>query len=384
MAKSTNLFNRDLNNKIAQPRSIGGLPFFNRDINDAQDNSTVLFGITSILRGVNCILEGCLVDEVKTDKSYIKVSKGTILLEGIVYQVDEYEGIWPFAYIPGTEEIDTRTFESNDSVDVAVKHGYTTTTSFTYPSGSGFNSVFPNNLTAGIYMNPFTMQRAEYLIGNNSKKLNEITSIYGEDVIRKTETNKTIEGGTFSAKHSSGKGQWADFGWTNLKDSISSGSNPRMAIADGSKNPGSGNGKEHSASLVLRNVPRHVHRSGTLGMSSFGGEHFHAVKGKTINFENGGHASEALGEAGVQNHDGSFKTGNPAGSDDGSHGHDIFGTTENGSNLGSGGSQLPSTPDSFSVEGAAFYVKMLKWDGYRTVIDNAPFFITGQYKVTNM
>jgi microcystin-dependent protein len=82
-----------------------------------------------------------------------------------------------------------------------------------------------------------------------------------------------------------------------------------------------------NVSLNTNEIPSHRHSKGNLkSISSNDSKHTHRVAGWTINYDGGGNVVEALTYAGGENHPGKL-TGNPHGTKEGAHSHDISGYT---------------------------------------------------------
>lgn len=203
MANETNLFNKGTNG-FTSDISLGGLPIFTEDIQNIQTNYTELYGLVSLLKGSSCILRGCLIDDLNVAAGTCSITEGVVLLEDTIYYIPAQSTSYPFAITKGAETNDTRIFKDGSIRDVAIAHSYAITTSFTYPAGDDFFTEYPDNisLNSAIYFNPFTHQKAEYILNNRTKGLLEIRQMVNNiSNITKTETGKSIVGGVLSAVH---------------------------------------------------------------------------------------------------------------------------------------------------------------------------------------
>ncbi len=346
----TKLWNRDLTNGFASDIPLGGLPVFTEDLQDAQNISTELYGSLALLKGWSCVLRGCYIDDLNISTQRCSITEGIILLNDICYYVPALTNVsYPFAFIKGATTIDSRLFKDAGVKDVAISYDYGIQTSFTYPTGLNLNSTIPSNLSnEAIYFDPFTAQRFEYLIQNNSKGQGEIISINNNlNVISKSETGKAIIGGTLGALVN-GSGRWKYLGYTNfvnnefcLRNSVTTTVGTLNGVND--------------ITLSKGNIPIHVHDKGTLANSS-NGSHVHGVTiGKSIGSDgtSGSFQSSAI--------DGTFPA-NISIDAAGNHTHTISGQVGDATADG-----LKASPDSFSVKSNSLYVNMLQWNGYQSI-----------------
>lgn len=249
------LYNRDANG-FTSDLPLGGLPVYSDDLKQLENNS-MLFGLYSMLKGWSCILSGCLVDTLNTSTNKLNMTAGLILINDIIYSVPALTNqSYPFSFIKGAETIDTRDFQNGNINDVATSYDYAIKTSFTFVSGK----TYPSNLTTQeIYFDPFSAQRAEYILSNINKSQHELliseAPIY---TIIKTETGKNIVGGSLSANANS-QWRWKYYGYAM---------NNEQRYLRSAGNAGTlTNGGADTITILRGNVPKHSHGVGSLANS---------------------------------------------------------------------------------------------------------------------
>lgn len=214
------LFNRDPSTNLPNNISIGGLPLFNDDIIQLETNA-IQFGIPSMFKGYSLILSGCLIDDLNITTKKCSITEGIILIDDVIYNIPRLENqTYPFSIIAGAQTIDTRTFQNGEPKDVSIEYFYAIKTSFVFD----VNANYPNNLTTKeIYFDPFSLQRKEYLLSNQSKGIGELiftkNSIFN---ITKTQTGKNIVGGAISCLNAFGNTlKWKYAGYTIFNNGTS-------------------------------------------------------------------------------------------------------------------------------------------------------------------
>lgn len=257
------LYNRDNNvffpatNTIdgffTAPLPLGGVPVYTDDLVQLEDNS-LYYGLYALLNSWNCVLSGCLIDTLNTNTNQLTMTEGIIIINSIVYYVPAITTpmTYPFSYIPGAVDADERLMQTNVLQQVANTYNFAIKTNFTYTAGN----IYPDNITDGeIYFDPFTAQRAEYIIANINKGYNELllteANIYS---INKTETGKSIVGNVLSAV-TTNQGQtwfqWRYYGYSML--------NQQKVLRSAGLNSTLIDGGNDSSTLTYNNLPAHWH-----------------------------------------------------------------------------------------------------------------------------
>jgi hypothetical protein len=197
---------------------VGGVPLYNNDVK-ALENTSKMYGSWARLRNFNCIIDGCLVDELNTTTKTVKITEGHFIINGIVYFTEEFTTTYPFELIQGTEVADTRVFKNGDVNDVAIEFSHTIkTTGFsTYNepnSASVLTNIKPTNIT-GIFFDPFTNQRLEYIERNIMARIGytELLTVSPTAPITKTQTDKSVVGTALIDCDYQDRGRWWNYGW---------------------------------------------------------------------------------------------------------------------------------------------------------------------------
>jgi hypothetical protein len=250
-------------NGLPTDYSIGGLPLFSDDLVQMETNAQ-LFGLYSMLRGWSCILSGCEISEIDTDTKTLTILPGLILLNDVVYETPLMEGqSYPFSFRKGTQTLDTRIFKDGNAKDVAITYEHAVRTAFTYSDGikdggtvtsqpdSNISvNIYPLDITdEEIFFDPFTCQKAEYILNNKSRVFGEtkmintnlsVDGILFKDDVTKTETGNNVTGAIVLNKKSKTAGfpnimRWKYYGYesqgatsianTRLGDDFNSGGN---------------------------------------------------------------------------------------------------------------------------------------------------------------
>lgn len=336
------LFNFDPVNGLPEPISIGGLPYFAEDIEALQANSTT-FNLNAMLAGWSVIISGCEVDEVNVGTKQIKVLPGIVQLAtdqgDIKYYFEGYEGTYPFSIIPGTIEPDDRRFFDNVMRNVGEDYNYATRTSFNVLNAEGY----PTDLSYNeIYFDPFTDQRAEYVIQNMGKGKGEMIQSWITDndlTTEYTETHRSIVGGSISSLTTSGnfyKGNYfsfLDWGRFNTIERVLV--NGRAGELDRLT------GGNEEVILQNRQIPRHDHELGDDGGTSTAlgtaGIHAHSSgtyqtdthDGHTHSIPAGGGSSGPRAEISVDTSGGGYNKTSGLG---GAHSHDVQGSSGDAGN----------------------------------------------------
>lgn len=331
MAK-TKLFNFDPKNGFTSKFSIGGLPVFADDIQNLETASK-LFGLFAMLKGMDCVLSGCLVDELNITTNKVTLTEGYILIDDIVYY---FEGVkdqtYPFAIKAGTQEVDTRVFKNDIDRDVAISYNYTIVTT---------NVEIPNS----IFFDPFTYQKAEYIISNRAKISNEFKIFNGENLhVEKTETGKNIVG--YDNYYNEPKLQYRhiiinQFGFTEevgrwqlhgyVFDNFFSDYNIPY-ISNGYRSNERPNDLTNSITLKNTDLPQHTHdfnnNLGSVVFDQNSGSHSHQVKTNRFQLATGSNTALAYTlDTGV--YFGFPSIDNGIYKQDGAHQHNLSGTTGN-------------------------------------------------------
>ncbi len=379
---STHLFNRDANGDASQI-PLGGLPYYNDDIMDLQNNIVENFGVASILKGYSCVLGGCLVDEVNTTAKTVKVTAGTVLLNGtngpVAVDFPGYEGPYPFAIQLVETDIDSRAFKVGTTFDVGKRFSTTIRTSFSFgAAGSTLESIMPTDLSANeIYFDPFTGQKAEHILGNLRSGFNEIRPNYRNTIVTQTESGRSIVGPSLNSAIGN-DGRWKWLGWKTF--STTSEFTFRNAGTEGS-NAGTISG-QNEFKIDKNQLPKHQHSEasgfgGTLltydgPNNGFNGSHQHSLVNDQGNID----TAAEFGTEEVKSGNGALINGSEfrsiVGTDfSGKHVHGIQGKT------GRNDETWGASQDNLDTRSRSLYCTMWHWKGYQ-VIDNFYSFYSGE------
>jgi hypothetical protein len=352
--------------------SLGGLPIFTEDLQMMQDNSTELYGMLSLLKGWACIVRGCLVDEVNISSRTIKVLPGVVILNDKLYDFPGYEGTYPFSIVPsGPTNIDTRIFKDGNAVDVATTYATGIRTSFSPGNNDGtLRGTVPTDLTTTeIYFDPYTAQKAEYILANNALMRGEMKQLWKSSTFTRTETGRDMVGGSldfFVGNYC----RWKYLGWVSHSNS------GQFVLRNRQNEDPTGFGS-NSIRLTKDNLPEHQHSEaggfdGSL-QATLAGNHDHTIQ---------------TDAASAQAFDGGFDPGqqmvNPSGSRNtagatnttGEHTHNISGKS------GKSDETWGGTADSFDVRGYSLYCLTLEFRGLGSI--SFPSFFTGTRPYSNM
>jgi hypothetical protein len=252
------LYNRDSNGFADDTSMLGGLPLYVDDIFLLENNS-MLFGLYSMLKGWSCVLSGCLVDNLNTSTKTLSMTEGLILINDLIYYVPAITNqSYPFSFIKGTETIDSRGFQDGNVKDVATSYDYAIKTSFTYIAGNNYPT---NIISEEIYFDPFTTQRAEYILSNSNKASKELLITESNFFnITKTETGKNIVGGSLSA-FTNNQFRWKYYGYSMIDEHRVLRSSGLTTLV---------NGGADTLTLKKGNVPAHKQGLGSLVTDSQG------------------------------------------------------------------------------------------------------------------
>ena len=371
----TKLFNQASDGFMSEV-SLGGLPIFTEDLQMMQDNSTELYGMLSLLKGWACIVRGCLVDEVNINSNTIKVLPGVVILNDKLYDFPGYEGAYPFSIVPvGPTDIDTRIFKDGNAVDVATSYGTGIRTNFTAGSNDGtLNGTMPTDLSTNeIYFNPYTAQKAEYIIANKAVMRQEMKQLWKGSTFTKTETGRDMVGGSLDFIVGN-KCRWKYLGWSNFEAAgqfvlRNKGNSQGARSQDGS----------NSIRLTKDNLPEHQHSEetgygGSLLATDLNSEHSH-----TVTWSNGQPTKAQSSERfkyGANDQAANITSSTNAVVDGGSHSHFISGKT------GKRDETWGGLADTFSTKSYSLYCITIEFLGYGSI--SFPKFFTGTLPYTNM
>lgn len=253
----------------------GGVPLYNSDIR-ALENTSKMYGAWTFLKDYDCIVSGCLVDEVNTDIKTVKITEGYFVISGIMYHTDGFTTTYPFSLIPGSQTSDDRIFKNGDTFAVATTYNYSIKTiGFSVYDVPGSNQptlpIKPDNLVNEIFFDPFTNQRLEFIQTYTLRSGGEC--IWNNNLAAQTarltltQTGNPIIGLEVLLEFQTGggsiflpsNGRWKYYGW---RKSIYQGLIPRINNASTTTQTGN-----DTVVLTKSNLPRHKHGYGTLGLT---------------------------------------------------------------------------------------------------------------------
>ena len=355
-------YNRDTNH-FTLDFPTGGLPMFSDDLKQLEINATIS-SVYSILKGFSCVLSGCLITNVNTTAKTCNLSEGLVLINDIVYQVSAVTNqTYPFSIQIGNEEDEVRVFKTNNSYTIATTYNYSIRTNFIFDD---VLDLYPSNVTnKEVYYDPFTSQRAEYIIENINKGKGEmLLKNISTTSITKDERGGNIVGAT----------SWLSGVYTKYKYygySILSNSAGKLSL---NSSVGATTGS-NSLTLVANNIPVHNHTlSSTNATTNYGdSEHAHSFNnafysenaypsGKVYDYITnlrGDVINPVIGNSGAvdyDNHPIAFLDATYRG---GEHSHGVVGRTENN----------VTTNSSIDITGKEYGVQGLVWNGYPTVFE---------------
>jgi hypothetical protein len=256
------LFNFDPGSGLPENIQIGGLPLFTGDLEAMQANA-LTFNLNAMLAKWSVVISGCEVDQVNTGTKQITVLPGIIQLAtdagDIKVYFSGYTGSYPFSVIPGAVEADDRLFKDGEVKNVGERFGYAIRTSFGTENAEGY----PEDLSYNeVYFDPFTDQRAEFIIANMARGRNEFVQNWVKDewlVMTNTETGKPIVGSGISQLTKSGdfyKGAYFSFmDWGRIEGTEKVLVNAEVGNLD------LGSGGSNTKTLSRGNIPRHHHEA---------------------------------------------------------------------------------------------------------------------------
>lgn len=249
----------------------GGMAAYIEDVLNLQELS--LLTSKSPLNDYNIVLSGMEVDEVNINTKTVKVMPGYFQIDSKIYYFTGYTGQYPFEIIPSDVTTDSRVFLNGSEYVVGTEYNnYSINTSF--PDGFDIGN-YPNKYAGlssvkAIYFDPFTCQRASFIMSNvlGYAPENDIKLIKYNPFISTTETGKGIVGGninttyyyTMSYLTNNNRTEqyiykWNNVGWCYLEDD----NNNKLLKTGNVKNGGS-----NSITLNELNLPSHTHDKGTL------------------------------------------------------------------------------------------------------------------------
>ncbi len=361
---STHLFNRDANGEASQI-PLGGLPYYNDDVMDLQNNIVENFGVGSILKGYSCILGGCLVDEVNTDTQTIKVTPGTVFINDVAVDFPGYEGTYPFSIQLIETDVDSRAFKVGQTFDVGKEYSTAIRTNFTFAAGTSLELSLPTDLASDeIFFWPFTAQRSEHILKSLSTSYGEFFHTIFDDSITKTETGKSIVGTPLKPYTSDGYGRWKYLGYRSFNALGNFGVRNR-----GSEPVGSLLG-DNEFKIAKNQLPKHQHDedfNGTLltydgANNGFNGSHEHKLVDQNGDVNSapkaGAEEVKSGSGSGVNGDEFNFITGTEF---SGKHVHGIGGKT------GDRDSSWGANQSTVDVRGRALNANSWAWFGYQSV-----------------
>lgn len=348
----------------------GGLPVFNDDLKQLEINTTIS-SVYGLLKGFSCILSGCLITNVNTTTKTCNLSEGLVLIGDIVYQVSALTNqTYPFSIIQGDETDDVRGFADNNYYTVATTYNYSIRTNFIFDD---VLDLYPSNINSEgkeIYFDPFSAQRAEYIIENINKGKGEmLLKNISTTSITKDERGGNIVGST-SWLSSGVYTKYKYYGYSVLSNSAG-----KLSL---NSSAGSSTGS-NSLTLVSNNIPAHNHTLGSNGFTTQDGGHFHNFN-NAFNSENLIPTTGKVFAYGVSSRltnkndiiaptiglssAGKDFDNNPLAFSDitytnGLHSHGLGGTTDNNT----------TTNSSIDITGKEYGVQGLVWNGYPTTFE---------------
>lgn len=259
----------------------GGVPLYNSDIR-ALENTSKMYGAWTCLKDYDCIISGCLVDEVNTTTKQVKITEGYFIIGGIVYHTEGFTTTYPFSLIPGSETSDDRIFKNGDTFSVATTFNYSIKTTgfsdYDVPGSNQPTKPIKPVLSNEIFFDPFTNQRLEYIQSNSTKSVGEIVLNWSVQSrvgrIFTTQTGKSIVGSEILYEFKEdgvlvSAGRWKYYGWTKYVGSEVIKLNNSLA--------GSLVGNLNDViTIQKKNIPAHKHNGGTL-IANTAGAHKHNI-----------------------------------------------------------------------------------------------------------
>lgn len=258
-------FNKDLSGYTISFDN-GGVPIFNDDLKNLELNTTIS-SVYSLFKGFNVVLSGCLITNINTTSKTCDMSAGLVLIDDIVYQVDALSNhTYPFSIINGSEVDDVRGFKNGNFNTVATTYNYSIRTNFVY---GWSQDLYPNNIsTSEIFFDPFTCQRAEYVLDALSKKAGDIslTTQTSSTTVTKDEQGNNIIGTLNYLNDISGTKflKWKYFLYTPIE------STGKLGFGYPQFESGS-----DSVILTANNLPAHNHNIGPNANVVADGQHDH-------------------------------------------------------------------------------------------------------------
>lgn len=358
-------YNRDTNH-FTLDFPTGGLPMFSDDLKQLEINATIS-SVYSILKGFSCVLSGCLITNVNTTAKTCNLSEGLVLINDIVYQVSAVTNqTYPFSIQIGNEEDEVRVFKTNNSYTIATTYNYSIRTNFIFDD---VLDLYPSNVTnKEVYYDPFTSQRAEYIIENINKGKGEmLLKNISTTSITKDERGGNIVGAT----------SWLSGVYTKYKYygySVLSNTSGKLSL---NSTVGSSTGSD-SVTLMANNLPAHNHTLGSNTFTTQNGGHFHDFN-NAFNSENvtpsGKIFAYGVSDFLTNKNDiiaptiglasaGKDYDNNPLAFSDityanGTHSHTLSGNTDNN----------VTTNSSIDITGKQYGISGLVWNGYPTTFE---------------
>ena len=249
----------------------GGMPAYIDDILNLQNLSLSIS--QSPISDYNCVLSGMEVDEVNINTKTVKVLPGYFLIDKVYYYFSGYTGQYPFEIIPSDVTTDSRVFlDGNEHVVGTEYNNYNINTSFPlgFDLGGYPNKYSGQSSVKAIYFDPFTCQRASFIMRNIIGYMpeNDIKLIKYNNYINNTETGKGIVGGSLNTTYyytmsyltnnnrtEQYNYKWNNIGWCYLEDD----NNNKYLKTGNVKNAGNNN-----IYINELNLPQHQHDKGTL------------------------------------------------------------------------------------------------------------------------
>jgi len=362
---SQRLYNFNASSGLMSQISIGGMPIFGKDLQTLNDNARVL-SMNSMLKGWSVVLQGCQVDEINTSTKTVKVLPGIIQLATTIGDIqvsfDGYEGAYPFAIRIGSVTADDRVFKDGQLKNVGELYTYTTRDSFGTLNSAGY----PTDLEAGeIYFDPFTDQRAEYVLSNLATGYRTLKQRYVTDSylsIATTETGKPVVGSSISQLNDSGSYKYKHFGWSDIGQDADFKNRFAFNAEKGTLDLSTIG--EESVKLSVNNLPQHQHETTTNGgniTTEVAGDHTHNFNwdpeppvattglGNTQSAVSGPPSVDAIAELEIENA--------------GSHTHTINGNTGKGVGIPTSAEEIDIRPRSIRVQG-------MLWEGYASALES--------------
>ena len=350
-------YNKDSNN---YPLSFadGGCSMFLNDFVQLESNTTIS-SIYSVLKGFSCVLSGVEITNVNITNKTCDVSEGLVLIDSVVYQIAPIVGqTYPFSITDGNVTPITRYFKIGDYKDIGDMYDYTIRTSFVYEDAT---DLYPNLDTNEVFFNPFTCQKASYILKNIGAGLNESRlKNNSSSIVNKDEQGNYITGGVLNYNINNVL-MWKYYGWELITNQGKLSLNSTVGSSTGS----------NSLTLVSNNLPQHNHPIGTNANVLADGQHDHqfdnAFYSETYGSTGGsifGMATSKLGQSllmQIGNSGAVDYNNNPIAFKDltenrGQHTHTLSGRTENNTTT--------NTP--LDITGNEYGVQMMVWKGYPT------------------